>query len=126
METLTLAQKEQARLQVLNSLLAEHVSLDWAATLMGVSVRHTRRILAAYRKEGAAALAHGNRGLRSTNATPETLKGKSLSSLSAVQKGAMDSCFYFAMSCSLQSGTYAVMSALKSLPWFGTRRWSSS
>ena len=65
METLT--QKEQARLQVLNSLLAEHVSLDQAATLMGVSARHTRRILAAYREEGAAALAHGNRGLRSTN-----------------------------------------------------------
>ena len=59
METLTLAQKKQARLQILNSLLAEHVSLDYAATLMGVSVRHTRRILAAYRKEGAAALAHG-------------------------------------------------------------------
>ena len=62
METLTLTQKEQARLQVLNSLLAEHMTLDQAATLMGVSARHTRRILAAYRREGAAALAHGNRG----------------------------------------------------------------
>ena len=41
---------------------------------MGVSARHTRRILAAYRKEGAAALAQGNRGLRSTNATPEPLR----------------------------------------------------
>ena len=70
METLTLTQKEQARLQVLNSLLAEQMTLDQAATLMGVSARRTRRILAAYRKEGAAALAHGNRGLRSTNATP--------------------------------------------------------
>ena len=73
-----LAQKEQARLQVLNSLLAEHVSLDQAATLMGVSARHTRRILAAYREEGAAALAHGNRGLRSTNATPETTRAEVL------------------------------------------------
>ena len=52
METLTLTQKEQARLQVLNSLLAEHMTLDQAATLMGVSARHTRRILAAYRREG--------------------------------------------------------------------------
>ena len=34
---------------------------------------------------------------------------------------AMDACFYFAMSCSLQLGKCAVMSALKSLPWFGTR-----
>ena len=40
---------------------------------MGVSARHTRRILAAYRKEGAAALAHGNRGRRPANATPETI-----------------------------------------------------
>ncbi len=33
-----------------------------AAKLMGVSERHGWRLLAAYRKEGAAALAHGNRG----------------------------------------------------------------
>ena len=69
-----MTQKEQARLQVLNSLLAEHMTLEQAATLMGVSARHARRILAAYREEGAAALAHGNRGLRSTNATPEPLR----------------------------------------------------
>ena len=78
METLTLTQKEQARLQVLNSLLAEHMTLEQAATLMGVSARHARRIHAAYRKEGAAALAHGNRGLRSANATSETKKAEVL------------------------------------------------
>ena len=55
MENVTLTQKEQARLQVINSLLAEHMTLDQAATLMGVTTRHTRRILAAYREEGAAA-----------------------------------------------------------------------
>ena len=42
--------KEQTRLQVLNSLLAEHMTLDQAATLMGVGTRHTRRMLAAYRE----------------------------------------------------------------------------
>ena len=63
--------KEQARLQVLNSLLAEHMTLDQAATLMGVSPRHTRRILAAYREKGAAAVAHGHRGRKPPNATPE-------------------------------------------------------
>ena len=42
-------QKEQVRLQILNSLLAEHMTVDQAAMLMGVSTRHTRRILAAYR-----------------------------------------------------------------------------
>ncbi len=46
MENVTLNPKEQARLRVLNSLLAEHMTLDQAAALMGVSPRHTRRILA--------------------------------------------------------------------------------
>ena len=46
MENVTLNPKEQTRLQVLNSLLAEHMTLDQAATLMGVSLRHARRILA--------------------------------------------------------------------------------
>ena len=41
--------------------------------LMGVSARHTRRMLAAYREDGAAALAHGNRGRRPANATPSAL-----------------------------------------------------
>ena len=62
--------KEQTRLQVLNSLLDEHMTLDQAAMLMGVTTRHTKRILAAYREEGAAALAHGHRGRRPVNAHP--------------------------------------------------------
>jgi transposase len=41
-----------------------------AAKIMGVSERHGWRILSAYRKEGAAALAHGNRGRTPANATP--------------------------------------------------------
>ena len=73
MEHVTLTQQEQARLQVLNNLLAGYMTTEQAATLMGVSARHTRRILAAYREDGAAALAHGNRGRRSANATPNAL-----------------------------------------------------
>ena len=69
MKNVTLNPKEQARLQLLNSLLAEHMTLDQAATLMGVSPRHTRRILAAYQEEGAAA-AHDHRGRKPANATP--------------------------------------------------------
>ena len=71
-------QKEQARLKVLNRLWAEQMTVDQAATVMGVSTRHTRRILAAYRREGAAALAHGHRGRRPPNATPETTKAEVL------------------------------------------------
>ena len=73
MENVTLTPKEQTRLQVLNSLLAEHMTSDQAATLMGVSTRHTRRMLAAYREKGAAAIAHGHRGRKAPNATPESV-----------------------------------------------------
>ena len=48
--------------------------MEQASTLMRVSTRHTRRILAAYSKEGAAALAHGHRGRRAPNATSEATK----------------------------------------------------
>ena len=78
MEHVTLTQEEQARLQTLNNLLAGYMTTEQAATLMGVSTRHTRRILAAYREKGAAALAHGNRGRRPANATPDTLAIKAV------------------------------------------------
>ena len=67
-----MTQKEQTRLQVLNSVLADQVPVCQAAQVLGVSERHMRRILAAYGKEGAAALAHGNRGRRLANTTTET------------------------------------------------------
>ena len=78
MENVTLIQKEQARLQVLNSLLSEHMTIEQAATLMGLSIRHTWRLLAAYKMEGAAALAHGHRGRRAPNATSEAKKARVL------------------------------------------------
>ena len=71
-------QREQTRLQILNSLLAEHITIDQAATLMAVSTRHTWRLLAAYRKDGAAALAHSHRGRRAPNAIPDKTKAEVL------------------------------------------------
>ena len=69
MKDVTLNQKEQARLSVLNSVLEYQVPIADAAELLGVTPRHARRMLAAYRERGAAALAHGNRGRRPHNAT---------------------------------------------------------
>ena len=68
-----MTQREQTRLQVLNSFLTEHTTLDQAAELMGVTPRHARRTLAAYWEKGAAALAHGHRGRKAPNATPEAV-----------------------------------------------------
>ena len=72
MRDVTLNQQEQARIQVLNGVLEFQLPIAQAAEIMGVSERHTKRLLAAYRKHGAAALAHGNRGRRPHNAVPET------------------------------------------------------
>jgi hypothetical protein len=61
-EMVTLNAKEQKRLMVLNRVGEGWVGAGMAAGVLGLSVRQTRRLLACYRKEGAAALAHGNRG----------------------------------------------------------------
>ena len=59
-------------MKVLNSVLVDQVPVCQAAEVLGVSERHTRRILRAYKKEGARALSHGNRGRLPVNATDET------------------------------------------------------
>ncbi len=69
-----MSQKEQARLQVLNEVLERGVRVREAALVLGLSERHAWRILAAYRREGAVALAHGNRGRMPPNTIPEEVK----------------------------------------------------
>jgi DNA invertase Pin-like site-specific DNA recombinase len=56
MKGLTLTKKEQTRLYIMNAVLERQWSVGEAAQLLGVSERHTWRLLAAYRKEGAAAI----------------------------------------------------------------------
>src|SRR5579863_10681639 len=61
-ETVTLTTREQKRVLIVNQVQTGQLSAAQAAELLQISERHMRRILAAYRKEGVAALAHGNRG----------------------------------------------------------------
>lgn len=75
-ETLRLNGKEQARSQVFNRVLEGQLIVVEAAGLLALSERQARRILAAYREEGAAALAHGNRGRQPINALSDELKAK--------------------------------------------------
>src|SRR2546423_11605193 len=67
-ETVVLRGVEQQRLVVLNRVLMGDLTAAEAAAVLERSVRQVRRMLAAYRKEGAAALAHGNRGRTPANA----------------------------------------------------------
>ena len=64
-------QREQARLQVLNRVMEYQLPRAQAAEILGISERQLRRVLAAYRRDGAAALVHGNRGRQPSNAIPE-------------------------------------------------------
>ncbi len=71
---LTLSESEQVRLEVLNRVLANELRVKDAACLLGLSERHTWRLLAAYRGEGASALVHRGRGRRSHHALPVSVK----------------------------------------------------
>jgi transposase len=73
MEKVTLNQKEQNRLQVLNEVNQRKLSIQQAGLIMELSLRHTKRLLAGFRRKGAAALAHGNRGRRPCNKTDASI-----------------------------------------------------
>ena len=57
---------------MLNDTLEYQVPTPQAAEILRVSERHTRRLLNAYRRDGAATLAHGNRGRQPHNAVLES------------------------------------------------------
>ena len=76
MRGLTLTEQEQGRLQVLNLVLEGLMGVKQAAGIMGLSERHTWRIVLAYRREGAVALVHGNRGRQPTNRISEATRQK--------------------------------------------------
>jgi transposase len=61
---------------VFNRVLGGQLTVLEAAGLLALSERQAQRILAAYREEGAAALAHGNRGRQPVNALSAELKAK--------------------------------------------------
>ena len=65
-------QRELARLHVLNNVLEYQIPIGQAAEILGVSERHTRRLLSSYGRDGAAVLAHGNRGREPHNAVLES------------------------------------------------------
>ena len=56
------------RVQVLHAVLNHGMPIAHAAGVLRISVRHARRLRAAFRKKGAAVLVHGNRGHKPPNA----------------------------------------------------------
>ncbi len=65
--------REQKKLVAVVEVDTGHLTGRESARVLGLSLRQVRRLVAAYRKEGAAGLAHGNRGRRSARKTPEAV-----------------------------------------------------
>lgn len=69
----TLGPDQQRRLYVSSESLAGRLTTLEAALALGISIRHLKRLKARYRREGVAALAHGNLGRRPWHALDPVL-----------------------------------------------------
>lgn len=86
-EAILLTAREQQRAMVLTQVCLGHVTGVEAARLMALSVRHTRRVLAAFRRQGPAALAHGNRGRTPPNRLPEPIRRQVVTAAQTTYRG---------------------------------------
>ena len=68
--TVALSREELRRVDVVARVSSGQLTAVEAARLLGLSEPQVRRMVAAYRQEGGAALAHGNRGRKPVNAVP--------------------------------------------------------
>jgi transposase len=73
-ERLTLNRKEQKRLMVMNEVEKGKMGVREAGEILGICERQGWRILAAYREEGAAGIAHGNRGRKPVHVLGEEIR----------------------------------------------------
>lgn len=71
---MTLTPEEGRRLHVLTLLEGKRISLGQAAEALGVTPRQVRRLRVGLRRDGPAALVHGNRKRRAPHRLPETLR----------------------------------------------------
>ncbi len=69
-----MSSKELVRYRVLGGVLEGQLALQDAASTLGVSPRHARRLVKRLREQGPAGLVHGNRGRSPSNRTPDELR----------------------------------------------------
>lgn len=87
MENVTLNKKEQKRLMVLNQLGRKEMTVVQAAQVLELSQRQVKRLMSSYRREGAKALVHGNRGRKSSRCTSLDLRQQVVKLASTTYKG---------------------------------------
>lgn len=74
----TLSRREQQRAHILVHVIEGRLPVADAARLVGPSTRHVKRLLAKVRRDGPAALAHGNRGRPSPRRLPDAVRSRVL------------------------------------------------
>ncbi|MDH3745497.1 MAG: ISNCY family transposase [Acidobacteriota bacterium] len=85
-----MSKKELVRYQVLSGVLEGHLALRDAASSLGISARHARRLLRRLRLRGPQGLVHGNRGRAPSNRTPPELREQVLAFVEDRYKGFND------------------------------------
>jgi len=75
---LTMSKKEITRLEVLQRLQEKRLRQKQAAEMLGISERHVRRLLCAYRKDGENGLISKRRGKSSNNQLTPEIKQKAI------------------------------------------------
>lgn len=65
---------EQRRVMILTEVVGGTMALAEAAACMAVSQRHAKRVLAAFRRAGVAAVVHGNRGRQPAHTLPPAMR----------------------------------------------------
>lgn len=76
--TIRLGRAAQRRARVLNQVLAGELTNGQAAGLLSVSMRHLKRLRAAYRRDGPASLVHGNTGRSPWHALLPAVRARAL------------------------------------------------
>jgi transposase len=79
--------KEISRLEVMQKLSEKRMSQKEAGAMLGVSERHIKRLLKAYRKKGASGLVSKHRGRKGNHCLPAETKRKALDLLESKYKG---------------------------------------
>jgi transposase len=79
--------KELSRLEVMHRLAEGRMSQREAGSVLGVSVRQVKRVLRAYRREGAQGLVSKRRGRASNNRLAQETKQKALELLKSKYSG---------------------------------------
>jgi len=84
---LKMSTKELSRLEVMQKLSEKRMSQKEAGRILSLSVRQVKRLLKAYRQQGAAGLVSKHRGRRSNNRLSAEVKRKALNLLKTKYQG---------------------------------------